>query len=123
MNLSDDKSASGMFSDHYDDSFFKDGAGNDLISDNKSASKPPAPKKEVLDESYNNSLNDDYSDYSQPIKKQPELPKPVEISRPNLAAKKDEKPRFDYLNYGKSESSEKYSEVEDEKNEGPEIDH
>ena len=53
MNLSDDKSNSGMFSDHYDDSFFKDGNGNDLISDNKSLVPPPVAKKEVLDESYN----------------------------------------------------------------------
>lgn len=37
MSLSDDKSDNNMFSDHYDDSFFKDGAGNDLISDNKPA--------------------------------------------------------------------------------------
>lgn len=53
MNLSDDKSASGMFSDHYNDSFFKDGNGDDLISDKKSVAKPPAPKKDMLDESYN----------------------------------------------------------------------
>ena len=48
MNLSDDKSASGMFSDHYDgdDSFFKDGNGNDLISDKKSLVPPPPAKKE-----------------------------------------------------------------------------
>ena len=53
MNLSDDKSNSGMFEDNYDDSFFKDGNGNELISDNKSGLPPPETKKEALDESYN----------------------------------------------------------------------
>ena len=73
-------------------------------------------------------MNDDYSDYSSPVKKQPEIEKvikPVEpvkplaaapLSRPNLLAAKKEAPRFDYLNYGGSgsEKSDKYSEVEDE---------
>lgn len=80
-------------------------------------------------------MNDDHSDYSSPVKKQPEEPKPkvkpiepikplaqAPISRPNLAPKK-EAPRFDYLKYGKSESdqSEKYSEVEEDKTDN--IDH
>ena len=72
MNLSDDKSASGMFEDNYDDSFFKDGNGDDLISEKKSLAPPPAAKKEQLEESYNQSLNDNYSDYSSPLQKQPE---------------------------------------------------
>ena len=135
MNLSDSKSAGGMFEDNYDDSFFKDGQGNELISDNKSGLKAPEVKKQELDESYNQSLNDDYSDNSSPVKKQPEMEKVIKtvepvkavepvkplaaapLSRPSLIAKK-EAPRFDYLNYGGSgsEKSDKYSEVEEEKN-------
>ena len=75
-------------------------------------------------------MNDDYSDYSSPVKKQPENEKvikpvvepvkplaPAPLSRPNLLAAKKEAPRFDYLNYAGSvsEKSEKYSEVEEEK--------
>jgi hypothetical protein len=51
MNSLSDNKSDNLFSDHYDgdDSFFKDGNGNELISDKK-----PSPiKKQVLDESYN----------------------------------------------------------------------
>jgi hypothetical protein len=74
MNLSSgDKSADGMFSDNYDDnSFFKDGNGDDLLSNKNPTAKKPSPQpasppKMGLDESYNNSINDDYSDnFTQP---------------------------------------------------------
>ena len=82
MNLSqednNDKSA-GLFSDNYNEDFFQDGNGNDLVSNNKKASLEqsaytPSPSKSILGgnadvggksaiESYNDdAFDDDYDD-------------------------------------------------------------
>ena len=78
MNLSDDKSDN-LFSDNYnDDSFFKDGDGADLLSNNASAAKAQkeAPKpitmkqassmEQKSQESYkdvSNAFDDNYDDF------------------------------------------------------------
>ena len=43
MDVSQKDDRSGLFSDNYDDDFFKDGAGNDLISNNQ-----PSPDKNSM---------------------------------------------------------------------------
>ena len=64
MKISDDESKSqmGMFSDHYDDSFFADGQGNKLISDKKSSiDHKKAALTITSDNQVKKSHNDDYS--------------------------------------------------------------
>ena len=92
MDFENDEKSDALFSDHYDDDFFKDATGNELVPDNNTAKKI--------------SLN------SSDKKSSSSKPAPVAVSNPP----KKNNERFDYLAFGKEESekSEEEEEYRDE---------
>lgn len=74
MDFENEEKSDALFSDHYDDDFFKDANGNELVSNNNKASKPS------LDSSQNKA-------------------KANSVVKNNKPAD-----RFDYLAFGKDES-------------------